>query len=96
MKIFKVPNNRKYNALSKDDEHASASYINMQSANNEFSWKTKYLLHQTYQMSKTKTKYKDLCIVFKMQIIYGPEYHYELKIKHKEKHAKGQAKSINK
>ena len=28
MKIFKVPNNRKYNALSKDDEHASASDIN--------------------------------------------------------------------
>jgi len=29
MKIFKVPNNRKYNALSKDDEHASASDINI-------------------------------------------------------------------
>ena len=28
MKIFKVPTNRKYNALSKDDEHASASDIN--------------------------------------------------------------------
>ena len=54
MKIFKVPNNRKYNALSKDDEHASASDINMQSANNEFSRKTKYLLHKTYEMSKTK------------------------------------------
>lgn len=94
MKIFKVPNNRKYNALSKDDEHASASDINIQSANNEFSRKTKYLLHKTYKMSKTK--YKDLCIVFNIDIIYGPEYHYELKIKHKEKHAKGQAKSINK
>ena len=47
-------------------------------------------------MSKTKTKYKDLCIVFNIHIIYGPEDHYELKIKHKEKHAKGEAKSINK
>ena len=28
MKMFKVPTNRKYNALSKDDEHASASDIN--------------------------------------------------------------------
>jgi len=44
----------------------------------------------------SKTKYKDLCIVFNIHIIYGPEDHYELKIKHKEKHAKGEAKSINK